>query len=174
MSWPAEKCLPSPASTITLTVVVVDGARERGVERVGHRGVLRVAVLRPVQRDARDRSPTSYVTTSSSVTSVSLLSSRLQHLAGRVAGQLVDELDLARHLEVGQPLLANAITSSASRPRRPAYDVRLADLAQPLVGHADDRGLGDTVEPGERLLDLGRVDVEAAADVHVLEPVGDA
>ena len=50
---------------------------------------------------------------------------------------------------------------------------RLADLAEPLVGHPDHRRLGDAVEPGQHLFDLGGVDVEPAADVHVLEPVGD-
>ncbi len=35
--------------------IVVDGAAERGVERIGHLAVLRVAVLRPVHRQGRDR-----------------------------------------------------------------------------------------------------------------------
>ena len=56
---------------------------------------------------------------------------------------------------------------------RPDRQVGAADLAEPVVGHADDRGLGDTVEPREGLLDLRGVDVEPAADVHVFEPVGD-
>jgi len=55
----------------------------------------------------------------------------------------------------------------------PADDERLADLAEPRVGHADDGGLRDPVEPGQHLLDLGGVHVEAAADVHVLDPAGD-
>ena len=37
-SWPAEKCLPSAASTTTRTVVVGVGAVERGVELVDQRG----------------------------------------------------------------------------------------------------------------------------------------
>src|SRR5690349_5819363 len=53
------------------------------------------------------------------------------------------------------------------------HQERFADLAETLVGYPDHRGLGDPVEPGQHLFDLGRIDVEAAADVHVLEPVGD-
>jgi|GEM_PF-5763034 len=55
----------------------------------------------------------------------------------------------------------------------PTDDERLADLAEPRVGHADDGRLRDPVEPGQHLLDLGGVHVEAAADVHVLDPAGD-
>ena len=92
----------------------------------------------------------------------------------RLRGSDVEELDLARHLEVGQPLLGegdHVVGGERVEPRD--HDVRLADLAHPLVGHADDRDVVDAVEPHQRLLDLGRVDVEAAGDVHVLEPVGD-
>ena len=52
-------------------------------------------------------------------------------------------------------------------------DERLAHLAQSLIGHPDDGGLGDAVEAGEYLLDLGGVDVEPPTDVHVFEAVGD-
>ena len=52
-------------------------------------------------------------------------------------------------------------------------DERLADLAEPLVGHADDSGLRHAVQACQHLFDLGGVHVESAADVHVLEPVGD-
>ena len=41
------------------------------------------------------------------------------------------------------------------------------------MGHADDGGLGDVGVLVERGLDLGRVDVLAAADDHVLEAVDD-
>ena len=48
------------------------------------------------------------------------------------------------------------------------------DLAEPLVGHADD-GCGATRRVGgEGVLDLGRGDVEAADHDHVLQPVDDA
>ena len=49
-----------------------------------------------------------------------------------------------------------------------------ADLAEPVVGHADYRSFGHSGEESERLFDLGGVDVEATADVHVLESVRDA
>ena len=54
-----------------------------------------------------------------------------------------------------------------------AHDEGLAHLTEPLVGYADHRAVRDAVQPGQHLLDLGRIHVEAAADVHVLEPVGD-
>ena len=46
-------------------------------------------------------------------------------------------------------------------------------LADALVGDADDRGLGDVGMLVERGLDLGGVDVLAAADDDVLQPVDD-
>src|ERR1700758_2303073 len=56
----------------------------------------------------------------------------------------------------------------------PGHQECPAHLAQPLVGNSDHRGVGHSLHPGQYLLDLGGVDVESAADVHVLEPVGDA
>ena len=58
------------------------------------------------------------------------------------------------------------------RAGREAHD-RARVLAEPLVGRGDHRDLGDLRERGDRLLDLGRRDVLAAADDHVLHPVGD-
>ena len=46
-------------------------------------------------------------------------------------------------------------------------------LAEALVRDADDRGLGDVGVLVQRGLDLGRVDVLAAADDDVLQPVDD-
>src|SRR5712691_9531308 len=46
-------------------------------------------------------------------------------------------------------------------------------LAPPVVRHADDRDVGDGRMVGQRILDLGRVDVLAARDDHVLHPVGE-
>ena len=48
-----------------------------------------------------------------------------------------------------------------------------AHLAHPVVGHADHGHLGHARVAPQDGLDLGRVDVEAADDVHVLQPVGD-
>ena len=49
-----------------------------------------------------------------------------------------------------------------------------ADLAEALVGDADHRGLLDGGMAQQRVLDLGRVGVEAADDEHVLDPSDDA
>ena len=53
------------------------------------------------------------------------------------------------------------------------HDERLDRLAPLLVGHADDRGLGDGRVLEEAVLDLDRADVLAAGDDHVLLAVGD-
>ena len=55
---------------------------------------------------------------------------------------------------------------SKSCPRRRGHGS--ADLAPLLVGHADQRGLGDARVGEHHRLDLGRVDVLAAGDEHVL------
>ena len=179
MSCPAQKCLPAPASTMHRDLVVVHRAGEGRVQRVGHRGVLRVAVLRPVQGDQGD--PAALLVTDlvrhhgSPLSAITALSQHsLEYLARRVAGQGVAELHPPGHLVVGQPLAAERqhvrrvqdVTGSPD-------DERPADLAESRVGHADDGRLRDPVQPGQHLLHLGGVDVEAAADVHVLEPVGD-
>src|SRR3546814_3313128 len=46
-------------------------------------------------------------------------------------------------------------------------------LAPPLVGHADDRRLANGRVPRDDALDFGGVDILAAADDHVLDPVAD-
>ena len=61
----------------------------------------------------------------------------------------------------------------ASRPRASTTNAS-ARLAPALVGHADDGGLGDGRMRVQDGLDLGRVDVLAAGDDHVLDPVDDA
>ena len=52
-------------------------------------------------------------------------------------------------------------------------DERDADLSPALVGHADNGHVGDARMLVEYRLDLGRIDVLAARDVHVLEPALD-
>ena len=99
----------------------------------------------------------------------------LLHLAGGVQRQRVDDLDRARHLVV-RHLLA-APPDDAGRiggPTRAQHDERHTDLAQPLVGDADHRGLLNVGVAKQRVLDLGRVGVEAAHDEHVLRPADDA
>jgi hypothetical protein len=63
---------------------------------------------------------------------------------------------------------------SGDRSRRPRHDKGHADLAQALVGDADHRRLGDVGVAQQRVLDLGRIGVEAADDEHVLGPADDA
>ena len=55
MSWPAREVLAGAGEHDHLDLVVVDGALERRVERIGHRRVLRVAVVGTVHRDDRRR-----------------------------------------------------------------------------------------------------------------------
>ena len=50
-------------------------------------------------------------------------------------------------------------------------DVRHDSLAGLVVGHPDDGRVGDTVDLAQDVLDLGRVDVEAADDDQLLDPV---
>ncbi len=52
-------------------------------------------------------------------------------------------------------------------------DDRADLLAEPFVGHADDRGFGDVRVLVQRGFDLGGVDVLAAADDDVLQAVDD-
>ena len=52
-------------------------------------------------------------------------------------------------------------------------DDRHADLAPLLVGNADDGSFGDCRELMQHALDLGRIDVLAAGNVHVLPAVDD-
>src|SRR5215210_4427149 len=77
---------------------------------------------------------------------------------------------MPRHLEVGQAFPGERHDLLR---RDLAHDVGLPDLAHALIWYADHGDVGDPVQPGEGLLDLGGIDVEAAGDVHVLEPVGD-
>ena len=53
------------------------------------------------------------------------------------------------------------------------HDDRLHLLAVRLVRHADDRDLGDGLVGHQHFFQLARVDIESAADDHVLQPVDD-
>src|ERR1700754_3946588 len=96
----------------------------------------------------------------------------LQDLADGTARQGVDDVDGLRALVRRQPLA------------RERDDLLFGGLALQcdngfhrftplLVGHADDGDLGDRGMLGQYPLDLDRVDVLAAGDDHVLEPVLD-
>ena len=55
----------------------------------------------------------------------------------------------------------------------PGHDHGVHLFAPALARDADDRALGDGRMLGEGVLDLGRIDVLAAGDDHVLDPVDD-
>src|SRR4051812_8682819 len=106
MSWPAEKCFPAPARTITFTASSSTArwkARSRAYVirefcalRYSGRSMVTTAVApRP-----------SYAPGSSWDMRELLAQNGLQDLAGGVAGQAVDELAPPRHLVVGEPVPA--------------------------------------------------------------------
>ena len=98
----------------------------------------------------------------------------LLDLAGDGHRELVDDLDVARDLVVGD-------AAAAELPQRVGVDVgarsqpdpRHQLLAVAVVGHADHLDVLDVGVGVEELLDLPRVDVLAAADDHVLDPPDD-
>src|SRR5262245_48666731 len=93
----------------------------------------------------------------------------LQDLARRPLRQRVAELDQARVLVGGEALAAPGDHPLGAEPRAgPADYDGLHLLAVARVGHTDHRRLEDLRVRVEHLLDLTRVDVEAAADHHVL------
>src|SRR4051794_21962497 len=98
----------------------------------------------------------------------------LEDLAGRALGELVDEPDAAGGL-VGRDVLlderADVVLGGvlAVLERHCRADL----LAQRLMRHAEHRRLADRRMLVEHLLDLPRVDVEAAADDQLLLAVDD-
>ena len=97
-----------------------------------------------------------------------------QDLAGRSLGQLVDDPDGAGVLVGGQALLGERLQLLLVDVVAVLERDRGADLlAQVVVLDADHGDLGDGLVLVERLLDLARVDVVAAADDQVLLAVDD-
>ena len=97
----------------------------------------------------------------------------LEHLAGGVEGQRVDDLHDAGDLVIGHFVPApfdDVVTRDVLRDDDEGH----AHLTQPVVGDADHRGLLHGGMPQQRVLDLGGVGVEAADDEHVLDPTHDA
>ena len=93
----------------------------------------------------------------------------LDHLARRVAGQLVDEDVLARHLVVGQLLQTEGAQLVTVRLHAGVQDDEGHQvLAEHGVRGADDGDLLDRVVLHQDVLDVGGVHVVAAADDHVL------
>ena len=98
----------------------------------------------------------------------------LHHFAGGVAGELVDEPEVAGAFVVGEALGAER-EQRLVRERRAglAHHERADVLAEHLVRHADDRGLLHVGVLEDHGLDVGGVDVVAAADDHVLDAARD-
>src|ERR1041384_1002496 len=93
----------------------------------------------------------------------------LEDLAGRVARQLGDERDPPRPLEVGQAGAAELDDLGLGDGVAVAHDDECVQRLAPLrVGHADHRGVDDRGVAVEEVLDLARVDVDAAGDHHVV------
>src|SRR6266566_2311228 len=98
----------------------------------------------------------------------------LQDLAEGVLRQLGAELEDPRALVGGQPLPAPGDQLVLAQFHRPAHDDHGHDfLAEPLVGHADDGGLGHGRVGVQHVLDLARVHVVPAADDELLLPADD-
>src|ERR1700742_2917886 len=98
----------------------------------------------------------------------------LQDLPGRPLRQVVDEFDVAGLLVAGQALAAERHDRVLVELGALAGDdERFHRLAPTVVGDADDGDLADRRMLGDHALDLGRVDVQPAADDHVAGPVDD-
>src|ERR1700722_1303436 len=95
-------------------------------------------------------------------------------LAGDGHREFVDELDVARHLVVGDAIAAEGLdlllvdVFARTKPDPGAYFLAVA-----VVGHADHLHVLDFRMAVEKLLDLARIDVLAAADDHVLDAPDD-
>ena len=89
-------------------------------------------------------------------------------------GQLVDELDDARTLVVGEVLATpgDHAVGVERRARARLHD-GVEDLAPLVVGHAEDGAVDDVGVLVEAILDLARIDVHAARDHHVALAVGE-
>ena len=79
----------------------------------------------------------------------------LQHLAGAIAGEGIDQGDPLGELVAGELALEVAHDRAFVGPRAARWlDEEMAGLAPALVGHADDRRLGDVREFGEDGFDV--------------------
>src|SRR2546429_4445457 len=98
-----------------------------------------------------------------------LLQLALDDLAGGVARQLVDELDLAWDLEAGEVGLDVPLdVLLAELLAVPGGHEGLERLAEPVVVHADHGDLADGVVLGQEVLDLGGKHVLPAGDDHLV------
>src|SRR5690606_5498653 len=96
----------------------------------------------------------------------------LEDLAAGIAGDRFDEVDRAWALEVRDALAHEADdVVGLDRLAGLGHHDRLDLLAPLVVGHADDGPVGDRGVLHQDVLDLRRVDVLAARDDQVLDPV---
>jgi hypothetical protein len=96
----------------------------------------------------------------------------LLDLAGGGAREVGDHVEAPRHLVGGQALAAEGLELAAVERGHPLdrQDEGAADLAPSGVRHRHHRDLGHGRVGAEHVLDLGRVDVLAARDEHLLPP----
>src|SRR5947209_14731369 len=172
---PAQASTAPTAIRKMLTAIAIFGIHpsevsltsDRGVPTAGH-----ATRARSVRIPPRARSAPSFRALVESVAYNALSKLVFHNLAGGVDRKLVDDLDLARDLVVGH------LVSAPGEDFFPAGgggdDESHADLAHAVVGDADDRRLLDVRMAQESVLDLGRVNVEAADDEHVLDATDDA
>ena len=96
----------------------------------------------------------------------------LEHLAVRVAGELVDQLDVGRDLVRVEPLGAPR-PQLVRRGRAAHLDHGHRVLAVTVVGDAEHRAVDHVGVPVQHVLDLAGVHVHPGPDEHVAEPVGE-
>src|SRR5688572_30237497 len=99
----------------------------------------------------------------------------LLHLASRRPGEVGDIFEALRHLVGGQTRAAEgveiALGGSPSALRE--QDVGAADLAPLVVRPRQDGGFRHRGMGGKDVLDLGRIDILAAGNEHLLPAAGD-
>src|SRR5690606_17270263 len=98
----------------------------------------------------------------------------LLDLAGRRARKVLDDFEPLWHLVGGEVLAAEgAQRLDIDGLAGAGKDIGAAGLAPFLVRHADDGAFQYAGEAVDDDLDLGRIDVLAARDVHVLDAIDD-
>src|SRR5262245_32474053 len=120
---------------------------------------------------ARDRSPAAPSSAEACAQDV------LPHLAGRVAGQLVEQLDLLGNLLAHHAARLHVAAHLGERHPvgpRPEYDARAHALAARRIRYADHGDVGDLRVRREVVLDALGGEVLALADDDVLPAARDA
>src|SRR5271156_1193081 len=97
-----------------------------------------------------------------------------EYFADGIEGKFVDKSELARHFVRRQPAVEEFQEFILTRPSiRMGNDERQRLFTEVVLGDADHRGVDDLGMLHEGFLDFGGIDVDAACDDHVLNPVGD-